>query len=649
MHVWVAPDTCKVNPRSGNVLEEHYWHMDPNIPPPRYLRRKMGSLESLPYYAKDSYEKGPAGGTLRRRSAIWNAETQAVSLRGARNEFVAFQIVIENTGETPLKGVRPQVAALTGPGQFDVAANVRMFRQCYMPLARHYTDSWAMTGEVGEKFWFPEVLAPLELPGQAPLTVPDANQKIDGQKCQAVWVDVSVPHKTAPGTYTGRISVAAANARDAALKLKLEVLPLTLPDELTFAVDMMASPRPITRHWKLALRRPDHQRKYLALEEAFFRLFHEHRCTLNMFPGSPTRRNSTPEQVVMPTFAPKTAGKGESFRVADWSAYDAHFEKYFTGEAFKDQPRGGRPVRHQFLPFSLGWPSKFSQYYDDRKAYETEFKRALRDFARHIERKGWAQTRFQVFFNGKRKWGEPWNTDEPMTKADYAALRMYGQWIREALGDPKRRRARIEYRVDIGTPQRMAGELDEVVDLRNVNYEAYNETGFFWGPFRRQQEARGETWWYYAADRANQRWARNDWSMASSFLWAWEMWDLDVRVCCKWASLLWGPKDPVASPGVQWNYCAYAYPGTAFGLDGPVPGLKLKALRRGLQDMEYLALLAAKDGNARRADAILRKHYSTWDREKRKPYPPGTVRVGPEAPYRLRADILAALRGQKRD
>ena len=60
--------------------------------------------------------------------------------------------------------------------------------------------------------------------------------------------------------------------------------------------------------------------------------------------------------------------------------------------------------------------------------------------------------------------------------------------------------------------------------------------------------------------------------------------------------------------------------------------------------MEYLKLLADKDGDRRRADAILLKYSTTWDRQARKPRPPGSVRVGPEDPCRLRNDVINALR-----
>lgn len=47
------------------------------------------------------------------------------------------------------------------------------------------------------------------------------------------------------------------------------------------------------------------------------------------------------------------------------------------------------------------------------------------------------------------------------------------------------------------------------------------------------------------------------------------------------------------------------YPGEFLGLDGPVPCIRLKALRRGSQDYEYMRLLAQKTGDPRAVDEIV--------------------------------------------
>jgi hypothetical protein len=59
--------------------------------------------------------------------------------------------------------------------------------------------------------------------------------------------------------------------------------------------------------------------------------------------------------------------------------------------------------------------------------------------------------------------------------------------------------------------------------------------------------------------------------------------------------------------------------------------------------MEYVALLAARDGDNCRAYEIVRKYYTTWDRDTGEVYPPGAVRVGATDPYRLREDIIRLL------
>lgn len=45
------------------------------------------------------------------------------------------------------------------------------------------------------------------------------------------------------------------------------------------------------------------------------------------------------------------------------------------------------------------------------------------------------------------------------------------------------------------------------------------------------------------------------------------------------------------------------YPGVKFGYDGPIPSVRLKTMRRGLQDFEYLRLIE-KNGKATRAELV---------------------------------------------
>ena len=59
------------------------------------------------------------------------------------------------------------------------------------------------------------------------------------------------------------------------------------------------------------------------------------------------------------------------------------------------------------------------------------------------------------------------------------------------------------------------------------------------------------------------------------------------------------------------------YPGRAVGCDGVVPTIRLKALRDGIEDYDYLALLECQ-GKASEADAIvapLAGSFFAWHRD----------------------------------
>jgi hypothetical protein len=49
------------------------------------------------------------------------------------------------------------------------------------------------------------------------------------------------------------------------------------------------------------------------------------------------------------------------------------------------------------------------------------------------------------------------------------------------------------------------------------------------------------------------------------------------------------------------------YPGAAVGVDGPVAGLRLKAIRDSIEDYEYLAILERR-GMAKEAEAAIAPH-----------------------------------------
>jgi hypothetical protein len=622
MMLWAIGDSHKVNPISGNVLEEHTWHQIDG--------------RGDPYFARPSYQ-GRCSGKLRMKSAVWDSQEKRISLRGASNEFVAFQVIVAR-GSQPLKGVCVKVTDLTGPGgTIKARENIDVFVEWYLNVASQAEDSWDHKTYFGPRYWYPDALIPCTLDGWGKVGVPDERLAVPDQTHQGFWVDVYVPHGTQPGAYRGKVTVTASGVERQDLALQLQVLPWELPDELSVICELNTyhSSFAAQPHFDAVLGSEKHYR----IEEAFYKMGHQHRCTLNVFPGWASTTEKTPEQCVEEHMVPKIAGEGKDIHVVDWTAWDNRYGRYFTGEAFRDCPRRGQPLTHFYMPFSLGWPSRFSQYYDDREKYETEFTTILRQFDRHIRERGWNRTQFQYFFNGKRKFGEPWNTDEPTVKDEYDALRYYGKLLNDTVGTREKRKSRICYRVDIGTYLTTRDQLDGVVDLRVVNYEV--NPSAFWGRLMPNRDAclkAGEQWWYYAQDHGRQRQTRIDWGLTSAILWGWAAWDLKVQGICHWQCMGWNPADPLRLPGIGFHYVCQWYPGKEFGHDGPLASMRLKGWRRGLQDYEHLAILTRlNEGNSAQADAIMKRYYNLTRAR------PGDIRVEAEDTYRMRYEAFSAI------
>ncbi|MBK7538222.1 MAG: DUF4091 domain-containing protein [Myxococcales bacterium] len=154
------------------------------------------------------------------------------SLKAARNEFEAFQLILK-AGATTVSNVSVQVGSLTGPGGASIpAANVALYAERYYKVfaepsndePANAEDSWSVS-KLGE---WPDALVPdvdtyfREKRNAFPLTVPaNANR--------AVWVELLVPQNQVPGTYTGSVTVLVNGVAHAVVPVSLRVGAFTLP------------------------------------------------------------------------------------------------------------------------------------------------------------------------------------------------------------------------------------------------------------------------------------------------------------------------------------------------------------------------------------------------------------------------------------
>jgi hypothetical protein len=561
--VWVLPDTDKVHPITGNLLSE----------------------------GEEIYSGlTPSKGEYRVRNSVWDASTNTVKLSAGRNEFVSFQVVLEK-GREDLHKIFVNATDLIGSKErISADANVRLFKELYVPL---------------KGSWYPDALLPFEIAGATPFDLPDYSGPVRGQRAQPIWVDIYVPHDLPAGTYTGQIMVLHRNTnRQAVLRVELEVAGFTLPDKLGLDVDLMNYGfLNIERGWPDLVQDSSRHR---AIEREFFRMAHAHRTTFAVVPYN--HDGSIPKGQ-----KPELAGAGEGIRVPDWSSWDDRYGPVLSGEAFADLPRSREPVAHFFLPYNLMWPSDMRNW--NTPTYRTEHLRVSEALRKHFAAKGWTRTLYEIYYNHKEGYNFfPWNLDEPTRDKDLDALRSLGSILNDSFpaADP----VKVAYRLDIGhfhcenvsdcqlpkeTSRTVTDILSPYVRLWNIGAAHY----FANLPEVRKLKAAGKTVYFYGSTPQVAE------PLMAGVLWGWRGYKYEADGVCLWNATDWGdwdtdapPADPYTNAGGRYAGASMIfYPGSKFGYDGPLPSIRLKAMRRGLQDFEYLRL-TERSGKKNRQELV---------------------------------------------
>ena len=422
---------------------------------------------------------------------------------------------------------------------------------------------------------------------------------------QAVWVDVYVPHDLPPDTYTGRITVLHRNTnKQAVLNVELQVGGFTLPNRMGLDVDLMNYGfLNVERGW------PDLVQdgaRHRAIEREFFRMAHSHRTTFSIVPYN--HDGSIPKGQ-----KPELAGVGDTIRVSDWKSWDERYGPMLSGDAFSDLPRGREPVAHFFLPYNLMWPSDMRNW--QKPAYRTEHLRVSAAIRKHLAEKGWTRTLYEIYYNHKEGYDFfPWNLDEPTRDKDLDALRYLGSILKDSF--PKDDPVHVAYRLDIGhfhcenvpdckypreTSRTVVDTLNPFVGLWNIGAPHY----FANMPDVRKLKALGKIVYFYGSTPQVFE------PLITAALWGWRGYKYEADGVCLWNATDWGdwdtdaaPADPYTNAGGRYAGASMIfYPGAKFGYDGPIPSIRLKTMRRGLQDFEYLKLIE-KSGRKSRAELI---------------------------------------------
>lgn len=394
-----------------------------------------------------------------------------------------------------------------------------------------------------------------------------------------VWVDLHVPTSTLPCRYSTNVRLLSGSQPVKSYPVELEVVGFSLPVETDLTLVGIVDQRDLFGHHleadgiphappRISVDDPLYG-KQLALLYKTARLLKEHHVC-PVFPH------------LQPILKRDDAGN----LVSDWSEYDLVVSSLLDGQAFTDLT--GLPV--WFVPFDDTFPPAPAFGRMNSPTYAHTLREYFRQCAAHFARNGWLE-RSLVLLGSERGYS-PQAVDE---------VKHFGRIAK--LADPRLAVLTTIFPQDMVPSGWLGFERDRMfVDFVDV----WSPPAQFFDPRELARQAENGCKIWMTADRP---------PFSGSF--ALNALDTDTRVIpwqgCRyeaecvllgsiteWAADL--TKDQPADNYLPKTPCLI-YPGKAFGLDTPVPSVRLKMLRRGVDDLRYLTLLH-RHGRGHIADII---------------------------------------------
>lgn len=492
--------------------------------------------------------------------AIYDTITKRVNLFSAANEVISFQVVVEG----PAGGAEGVTIAATDlavkGGPVIPAANVSVFRMLPVKVTEYPPWYLRLADVVPEPASFYDALVPVTAPVQGQPYRLEPGQRV------AFWVDIAVPRSAAAGTYSGEIRVAGRNHQLATLPVSLKVYNFVLGDErpvaalggidyrTLFGAFIQRDGRPFTpetldRNNPLVMRG-------LTLLRQLMVLSHEHR--LDLF-----------DRHMKPLVKRDMAGR----LLVDWEDYDAIVGPYLTGTAFDDKIG----VAAWPLPFNESWPEPSHYGGIAGEDYQLTVTSLLAQSRQHLaETRGFGR---QIFI---------WPVRKEVSQDAYDRFNALGRLVR--MSDDKSP-------ILLQLPPRPP-EL--------TGWRANNDLNRLWDIVA----APGQ--YFDPAD------ATSTSKVDSPLAGAWLSPGLppylpslgviatpaDVRAI-PWFAMKYGCAGLLLPEVLNWSGEVFQtpaeaqtrlfYPGASFGIEGVLPSVRLKRLRRGLQDLAYLQIVRQRE------------------------------------------------------
>lgn len=520
----------------------------------------------------EKVERDDLSNRNRASNSAWDG--RRIKLFGARNEVVAFQVVVEAGagGINELRAALPELKLRGGAGRIryappaadptDYAGRpIQLFSVNYMNVTETTRANWV---------WRPgTAAAPADTLGWKPVQLVPENAKagkggfplkVAPRQNQAVWVEVYTGRNLPAGIYEGRVEL-TADGRSRTLPVELELFDFTLPDENSMHAMVYYEP----------LQPELYQGRNL--DPAYHRFAHRHRVEL------------------------VHAYNVESARAA---------RGRFTGEDYTPA-RGyegpGESVGNRVIPRSFYGPGK---EFDERESawrHSDEWMNFLREnFPKAV-------TFLYV-------------PDEP-GPSEYEYIRRLGDNVHTNPGPGKA--------LPLFVTKKYTKELEDAIDIWDSGPQGFDIEE------ARRERARGRRYWIYNGGRPAAGAVVIDAPATDPRAIIWACFKHDIEVYFYWHGVHWRhnsqkqgkreqnvwanpitfdnrgqPRKPVNSQGwingdgvLMYPGEDRQYPAEDRGVAGPVSTVQLANFRRGLQDHQYLTLARGLGLNAE-VEAALR-------------------------------------------
>ena len=488
---------------------------------------------------------------------VWSGDNKKITVAGAGNEHVPFQVVIS----TPVPpGWRPKAPdgffvrasdLTSAAGKMIPQNNVNLFLE-------HYIQIYAISSPVGATGYWPDALAPLKIPFSM-----QAQYAVVGNR--PVWVDVYIPANTQAGIYKGTITVTRFEKVIETIGIEVEVYGFSLPGETHLITYFNISKGELARFYDKQASSPEIEQ----LTMNYFDFLFAHRM----------------ETWFNDPLVPELTIKGENVELKfNESRYDYFLNKMKTKRIILEADPRGLTRQINAEPFSPAFNKIVKAYLTQAESW----------FRKH----GW---RDRLVFNSP--------IDEPNTKEDYEETRRWAELVHEAVpGIPfLATESPVNRNADWGT---LRGYVNNFcVHGNSLNDPEVKQA------LKEEQAKGGEATWYISCDQAYPQpnyfidapaldpvmvpWITARYHMNGILYWATNFWN---QTPDPWL-------DPVTfisgfdcSDGYVLNgEGSLIYPGDHTkrftgqpDVNGPVSSIRFELLREGIEDYEYLWMLKNK-------------------------------------------------------